>query len=158
LEKMKKGKCLVLRASGKIQNQNEMRKMGKKSGRCEKGFCMRGQVSLEVVLGFVVLMLLFMVILAHNYSVQESTRVLEEKFGEQKECLKLAYLISEVYGNGKGTVVSFELKKDATVFAEQKIVQVGQQQCGFLAKTQDQSIDAGTVALRNNGEVEIEAG
>ena len=112
----------------------------------------KGQASIEAMVGFGILLALFAMVLAHNLNVSGSATLIEQKNAEQKECLQLAYLISELYSQGSGTRMNITLEKDANVISEHRVVVVGQQQCMFLANADDATIPAGTLIIENQNQ------
>lgn len=119
---------------------------------------MRGQISLETIMAVGAMLVLLAMVLAHNSNVENSAELLGQKFDENSKCLKLAYIISEVYSQGEGTRISFELETDANVLSAYRVVEIGQQHCGFLANADNAELFGGWVTASNsNGQVGFES-
>lgn len=115
---------------------------------------MKGQISLETIMAIVAMLILLALVLAHNSNVENSAELFGEKFEEKGQCLKLAYIISEVYSQGENTRISFSLEADANVLSAYKLVEINQQHCGFLANADDaELVEGGIIASNSNGQV-----
>jgi len=100
---------------------------------------------------FAMLLLLLATALIHNSLVLESAKLAEETYGKKQDCLRLAGLISEVYSQGSGTKATLETKNNAAILNEQRIVQVGEEYCGFLGNAPATDIPAGEVTIQRIG-------
>ncbi len=119
---------------------------------------MKGQISLETLMAIGAMLVLLVMVLAHNSNVKGSAELLSEKFDENNKCLKLAYIISEVYSQGENTRISFQLETDANVLAAYRVIEINQQHCGFLANAEDKELSRGRIIASNsNGQVVFES-
>ena len=110
---------------------------------------MKGQVSVETIIAFAILLILLVIVIVHNLNVSNSAKLLEQKYKQENECTTLAYIISETYSQGKNSEIAFELSQDANIFAEQRVLKIGEQYCGFLANAEDANLSAGNIKIMN---------
>jgi len=114
----------------------------------------RGQASMEVMIAIAVLLIFFAAILFQNSFMRDDSEVIAVGIAENSECMKLAYLISEVYSNGKGSEATIEINVPTKVLSAQRMVNVGEHYCKFLANSSDYDLGAGTFNLKNsNGSI-----
>jgi len=108
-----------------------------------------GQVSTETLVAVVIIFLLFVVILAYNSMVSDSSTIVADSIKNKSNCLKLSQIISSVYSNGEGTSTTFQSDFNAQIFGSKRTIQIGDEFCSFLANTTDKSIGPNDYTLTN---------
>jgi hypothetical protein len=112
-----------------------------------------------MILAIIIIFIFFIIVFINNTFINDSSKTLRETFAERNECVKLAYLITEVYSEGDGAQTQISLDMNAQVFAPQRTVKVGEQFCGFLANLKsslDGNAFVGDVVLENeDGNINI---
>lgn len=117
----------------------------------------KGQVSFEIMVSVIVLLIFLIIVLTNNSFVNTQRELIDSSFKEKNNCLELMFTISNVYYEGSGTKIELYSQNDFEIFSEQKIVRVGEQDCRFIAKTNNYSLSKGNIKIENvNGVVEIE--
>lgn len=74
----------------------------------------KGQVSLETILGFSIILLFFAAVLFFSYTRNELSKGLKESVSAETECNRIALRLSQVYSGGSGS--KWTGKLDANVF------------------------------------------
>ncbi|MFA6065508.1 MAG: hypothetical protein WCW44_00865 [archaeon] len=109
----------------------------------------RGQVSAETLVAVAIVFLLFVIVLAYNSMVADSSNIVAESVKNKSNCLKLSQIISKVYSSGDGASTNFSADFNAQIFASDKTIRVGEESCSFLANTTNKSISANDYTLKN---------
>ena len=114
----------------------------------------RGQVTVETMIGIIILLFFFIVSLGVLAQVNWGQHILETQAVEWNECIRIAGLIQEVFIQGPGTQIrvwsAYGLDVSST------FVYVGSVSCGFTAKVEPVSLTAGAVVISNPwGSVEL---
>jgi uncharacterized protein (UPF0333 family) len=112
-------------------------------------FNKRGQISAEIIVAIAVILLLFIVVLANNFAMEDTSKLVATSLNDKKECVSFAFLISQVYSSGVGSSASFQLRNNATVYSSQKSITINQESCFFLAPTSNYSLSKGKILLSN---------
>jgi hypothetical protein len=111
----------------------------------------KAQVSVETLIAVFVVLIFFATVLVQTSLIGASETVAEKTFSEKNSCLKLSHLISQTYTEGKGAHSEIYLDHPAQIFADEKIVKVGENFCYFIARTENKNLDEGIIQLDNNG-------
>ena len=84
----------------------------------------RGQVSIELIVavGALFFILLFLVSLSFNKNIELIKS--KEYLDKRNDCLKLSSIILEVYVNGNGTLVRDNLKYNATLSPNSRLIEI----------------------------------
>ena len=73
---------------------------------------MKGQVSMEIIIGAVVLLVAFLLIAFYSFERNINIESLEEYTEKKADCREIADIISSVYASGKKTTIEFYSEKD----------------------------------------------
>jgi hypothetical protein len=111
----------------------------------------RGQISAEMIVSVAAVLILFVIVLGNNALMEDSTKIISASIDDKKSCIEFAYIITQVYAGGKGSLMQIDLVKNFTVDADQKTLFVNNESCFFLAVTDDKTLSAGAVSVYNNG-------
>ncbi len=109
----------------------------------------KGQISAEIIIAVIVMLILFVIVLANNFAMESSSSDVASSINDKKECIRFAYLISQVYSSGDGSTASFDLENSATIYSTQKTITINQESCYFLAPTSNYSFSKGKLTLFN---------
>jgi len=109
----------------------------------------RGQISAETLVAVGVIFLLFVVILAYNSMVADSSNSIAQSVQNKSNCLKLSQTISKVYSSGEGASTKISIDFNAQIFSTNKIIKIGDESCSFLANTTDKNITPNDYTLEN---------
>ncbi len=116
---------------------------------------MKGQVSMEIIIGAVVLLLSFAVIAAYSFEKNNEIEIMADYLESKAECRKISDIISSVYASGKKTTVEFYAEKDFNV--GEGWIDVEGISCSYYGIAQEIFITKGNVRIKDlNGVVEIE--
>ncbi|PIN98556.1 MAG: hypothetical protein COT90_03740 [Candidatus Diapherotrites archaeon CG10_big_fil_rev_8_21_14_0_10_31_34] len=116
---------------------------------------MKGQVSIEIIIGAVMLLLAFVFIAMYSFEKNSNIEVLEEILENKSECREIADVISSVYASGKKTSIEFYSEKDFTV--GQGWVDVEGFSCNYYGIAQESFIVKGNIRIKDlNGVVVVE--
>ena len=109
----------------------------------------RGQVSVETLVAFIVVLIFFVIVLTQNSIIQQSGEIFSETYLNKGVCLGVAYALSETYASGTGTIMQFELERDVTINGSLRMVLIGQEQCQILARVNNATLTKGTIEIKN---------
>jgi hypothetical protein len=118
----------------------------------------RGQISIETLVGVVIVFLLFIVVIAYNNFVGDSSVALAFTLQTKSECLGLSEIITRVYSSGDGSEANYSIEFDANILGKERLVIIGQESCTFLANSSTAFLPKGNYVLKNlDGNVIISA-
>ncbi|MBI4043980.1 MAG: hypothetical protein HY393_04210 [Candidatus Diapherotrites archaeon] len=112
---------------------------------------MRAQLVLEIVVGVVVILLVFVGVLLVVGQQGESLRRTETSTLESQTCRGLAHAIESVYEGGPTSEVRVQLSLDANI--QTGFILVGETFCTAHAQVSNASLSAGQVRVRNASSV-----
>jgi hypothetical protein len=104
-----------------------------------------------MLVAVIVILILFVLVIGNNTLMQQSTDMLSYSIDNKKKCIEFAFLMSEVYAGGKGTVLKVETIAPYTIKADQKTLTINGESCYFLVPTTDKTVNSGTVKIENVG-------
>ena len=113
----------------------------------------KGQISFEIMISVAVLLLFIVVIIIHNSSLEEQSRIIEISYKEKNSCLKVMFATSQVFADGAGTQILFESDYDFRVLSNEQLINVGEQYCYFIARTNNYELQKGEIRIYNEGGV-----
>ena len=117
----------------------------------------KGQVSVETLVAVFAIFFLMVIVLVHISVVNGNAQIFDNSFSEKNECLKLMYAISQLNNEGNGSQISIYLENGFKILSAQKAVQIGEQYCYFLARSNDYEFSGGDFLLKNvDGTIEVE--
>ena len=117
----------------------------------------RGQVSVETIVAVFILFFVLVIFFSYTILLNTSAQNIDKSFSEKNDCLKLMYSMSQMNTEGVGSEMTFYFDHDFNIYSTQKSIQIGEQYCFFLARTNDYQLNSGEIKLKNvNGIIEVE--
>jgi uncharacterized protein (UPF0333 family) len=116
---------------------------------------MKGQISIEVISGVVILLLVFVVILFYSHEKNLDADALQNSIESKAYCRQIADTISSVYVSGEKTTIEFYFEKDFNVGSS--FVDVNGFSCSYNAVVEPKYLNKGNIRIKDlNGVVVIE--
>ena len=107
----------------------------------------KGQVTIEVLAGVVILLLMFVGVLL--FALQKNTELdfVKTEYENQIACQKISGIISYIYSNSKSTQITFNIEKDANIFSAN--VTIGKYYCNFSGRALPVNLVKGIVKAQD---------
>jgi len=115
---------------------------------------MKAQVTVEVIMAVMLVLLLFIAILFFVLQKNTELSFVKEDYENQIVCEKISSIVSYIYFNSETTSIDFVLEKDVNVLSNS--ANIGEYYCRFNAVAQPVDLTKGNVRAENvNGVVVI---
>jgi len=116
---------------------------------------MKGQVSIEIVMGVIVLLMALALIMFYSYEKNLDIDLMKTRIELKSECREIADAISSVYASGKKTSIEFYSEKDFNV--GKGWVDVNGFSCNYFGIAEEKFVNKGNIRIKDfNGVVVIE--
>jgi len=116
---------------------------------------MKGQISIEVMTGVIILLLAFSTILYYSYEKNLDADAIKTGIELKGNCREISDVISSVYASGKKTTIEFYSEKDFNI--GNGFVDVEGFSCEYYAIAEQGFVNKGNVRIKDlNGVVVIE--
>ncbi len=116
---------------------------------------MKGQVSMEVIIGAIILLLVLVFIWIYSIQTNEGIDALKNSVESKSYCREIADTISSVYASGTKTTIEFYSEKDFNL--SNGMVDVNGFLCSYYAEAEEKFIAKGNIRIKDlNGVVVIE--
>lgn len=116
---------------------------------------MKGQVSMEVVVGVIILLLALIFIRIYDIQTNEEIDALQNFIELKSDCREIADTISSVYASGKKTSIEMYSEKDFNL--SNGMVDVNGFLCSYYAIAEERFVAKGNIRIKDfNGVVVIE--
>ncbi len=116
---------------------------------------MKGQVSIEIVAGIVVLLFAFVLVTSYSYERNLNIDAIQKSIESKADCRRIADVISSVYASGEKTSIEFYFEKDFNIM--NGFVDVNGFFCNYYGIAEQKFVTKGNVIIKDlNGVVVIE--
>lgn len=116
---------------------------------------MKGQISIEMISGIIILLIAFSLILFYSYEKNQNINAWQNYLELKSDCREIADTISSIYSAGTKTTIEFYFEKDFNV--GDGFVDVNGFSCSYYGIAEQKSVNKGNIRIKDlNGVVVIE--